>query len=648
MQNSISLNTFLCFILLTFSSGLFSNLQATNSPDYLLSIPCTSDFDALKGHPNTAKFGQTESVKVVYDLNEDKIYFIQSEKFKFHFRFCKEVLGYEKNNYSFNMRNYTQTHNRDFLLATLNNHKNGAEYTLEFSVGDEISPEQVEDLYCKLIPLTIAGKNLKVFLNTQKKIEAFDGFRDRLPTITADDLFKQQVYQPLNAKTSVGFLKFCEAEKMDDANIHPGDIIILKGTPNELTLCAGVICNQFQTPLSHINILCQNRGTPIMALKHAWNNEAFRQMEGQLVKFSVSRDTFSLLPASPEMAAKFNETHLPKETLFLDADFKRKGIMSMDQLTHANVNLVGGKAANFGELSKIKLPNGENLTTPEGAFAIPFYYYQQHLQAHKIDFIIADLLADSAYKNHPEELKAALKAIQKEIKKAPLDSTFLSMIEDKIRAESPSGRMRFRSSTNAEDIEGFNGAGLYTSETGILDHNKKTIEKAIKKVWASVWNYRAFQEREYFGIDHSTVAMGILAHRSFPHENSNGVAITRNLYRDGYAGFVINVQQGETSVVSAPEGVSCDQLICYSDSKYDFFTKKDIVEYISNSSISEGQPVLSTAQVVNLTQQLSAIKKHYYELKTPDCKYNDFAMDVEFKFDGEENVLYIKQARPFK
>lgn len=50
----------------------------------------------------------------------------------------------------------------------------------------------------------------------------------------------------------------------------------------------------------------------------------------------------------------------------------------------------------------------------------------------------------------------------------------------------------FRSSTNVEDLPGFNGAGLYSSEP--LDfkfcQDWEAMSKVIKNVWASVWTKR--------------------------------------------------------------------------------------------------------------------------------------------------------------
>jgi phosphoenolpyruvate synthase/pyruvate phosphate dikinase len=270
-----------------------------------------------------------------------------------------------------------------------------------------------------------------------------------------------------------------------------------------------------------------------------------------------------------------------------------------------------------------------------------------------------ELLADPGIVGNTSELKVRLLAIQAKMEAFPVNPELLLMVDAKVLKTSPSKRMRFRSSTNAEDIEGFNGAGLYESRTGIVGDPAVSVEKAIREVWASLWNFRAFQEREYYRIDHMKCAMGLLVHRSFPDEQANGVAITKNLYRPNYYGFVINVQKGETSVVSPPPGVECDQLICYSDSDVDFYKNKRIIEYITYSNQTDGKPVLTEDEVILLTEQLAEIKRHYYQQKRGGYEfdagyseeainaYNRFALDLEFKFDGPDRILYIKQVRPY-
>nr|MBP8244173.1 hypothetical protein [Chitinophagaceae bacterium] len=207
---------------------------------------------------------------------------------------------------------------------------------------------------------------------------------------------------------------------------------------------------------------------------------------------------------------------------------------------------------------------------------------------------------------------------------------------------------RFRSSTNAEDVKGFNGAGLYESKTGSLTDPDKPIEKAIKTVWASLWDERAFAERQYFKIDQRSVAMGILVHRAFGEELANGVAVTKHLYRNNYPAYTFNAQVGEISVVTPPDGINCDEGIIALGRASG--SHKVTVEYISRSNLSKDKTVLTDAQVELLAKYLTAIKEHFYykvERGTgrDETGLMNFGMDVEFKIDALTGKLYIKQAR---
>ena len=77
-------------------------------------------------------------------------------------------------------------------------------------------------------------------------------------------------------------------------------------------------------------------------------------------------------------------------------------------------------------------------------------------------------------------------------------------------------KLRYRSSTNNEDLPGFNGAGLYDSKTQKPSETEDDgIDKSLKQVYASMWNFRAFTEREFHRIDHSAAAMGVVVHPNY-------------------------------------------------------------------------------------------------------------------------------------
>ena len=432
-------------------------------------------------------------------------------------------------------------------------------------------------------------------------------------------------------------------DTFDTKNIEKNDIVVINGTPNEMPFCRGIITTDFQPPLSHIVILSHNRRTPIMALKTAWTEKDLIALNGKKVKFTVSNSYYTVTKASDRATQTYFSNRDRKRVKKLKVDLKIKGIQSLNSLSRHSVKYVGGKAANFGELNRIYFNSKEKLVIPKAAFAIPFYHYQKHIDDNGIDILITELIENTEIKNDLALLEKKLKTIRKAIKKSKFDSKFLSQIENLIEINGIK-RLRFRSSTNAEDIKGFNGAGLYDSKTGILGNNKKRIDEAIKKVWASLWNLRAFQEREFFKIDQNTVAMGVLIHQSFPNEEVNGVAITKNIYRTERTGFVVNLQKGDVSLVIPPNGVTSELFII----KHNISAQNKMeIDYISYSSLNNNEALLKTSEIIELNRILAAIKLHFFNnLKNKAfIDYQDFAMDIEFKIEEKTRQIVVKQAR---
>ena len=129
--------------------------------------------------------------------------------------------------------------------------------------------------------------------------------------------------------------------------------------------------------------------------------------------------------------------------------------------------------------------------------------------------------------------------------------------------------LRYRSSTNNEDLPNFSGAGLYDSNTQKPDETEDDgIDKSMKQVFASLWNFRAFVEREFYRIDHTETAMGILVHPNYTDETVNGVAVSFDpLY--GKAGHhYVNSQVGE-DLVTNPDAYSLpEELLLRPDGSY--------------------------------------------------------------------------------
>jgi len=621
---------------------LFLQGFSQTNPNYAFQINSHDEFNRLSGQPLTHAFAGVSSVKLVYNLDEQRLYFIQSKKFPLHFNFCRAEFEDGLELADFNNLNYSNNSGRKYILATLNYFRDLHLFTLEFSPADNISQASVERMYETVKANFFDASQFYVQLTTQSLL-AYSNWV--MPVISAKELFAGQKLQVIQQGETIGKLQFVEADSLFALGNVSDCILVLHGNSNDIPLCRGIITTSFQTPLSHISILSQNRKTPLIAVKDAWISAYLNSLKDSMVKFQVSSDSFLLGKTHLRELLESNKMN----SIAFEIDSILSELCSLKKVKLKETAAFGVKATHLAELMRVKY-KGKPIVTPEGAFAIPMKYYFQHIKKYGIDRLIHQLNTSNELLS-PQEIRTLLKVIADSIEQSPFDASLAALIEKMIIQNNAGKRYRFRSSSNAEDLEGFNGAGLYTSETGIVGSKSKSIEIAIKKVWASLWNSRAYEERALAGINQETVGMAILAHRSFPEEYANGVAITRNLYRDFDFGFVINIQKGDNSLVKPADSASCEQFISYYNTADPFFNNKQAVEYLSLSSLNNNIPLLTREEIFDLTQKLDRIKNSFYRKlkKWKTMQYKDFAMDVEFKFDevGSEKRLYFKQARPF-
>ncbi|MEN9549739.1 MAG: hypothetical protein RIR12_2330 [Bacteroidota bacterium] len=615
---------------------------------YLNKIGCENDFNYLKGKSLTEKFGQVASLKLVYDIKEGKLYFTNSSRYPFHYNFCTQVLNNTDELSLFNIKNYSSNPLREYILANLNYYAWLDVYGLELMPEDDTKAPELYRLYKKVASLTSFANKIKVLAfspSMEKKLATISS----IPTITSTEVYKGRQFIALQQGKAYGYLRKVDVGQVEKATFTNRDIVVLNGLPNNLPVVAGVITTPFQTPLCHISLLCQNRGTPNATYTKAWNDTVVNALQNKLIYYEVNADTFFIRPATETDATTFWNKANNRKTIQLKVDVTQKGLVELANAGIKNVKQIGGKAANFAELMKIRVDK-KPIPLPEGAFAIPFYYYQQHITNNGINKILDDLLEDLSIITDAKQLNKKLKLIRDTIKNAPLNKELIASVTARMqRNGNEFSHYRFRSSTNAEDVKGFNGAGLYDSKTGSLTDTAKAIAKAIKGVWASLWADRAFAERQYFKIDQQSVAMGILVHRAFGEEIANGVAVTKHLYRKKYPAYTYNAQIGEVSVVTPPDSVSSEEVIIGLGRATG--SNKISVEYLSRSNLIKEKTVLSHSQIELLTNYLTAIKDHFfYKLEKGMAhdmeQYWDFGMDVEFKIDAHSGRLYIKQARP--
>jgi hypothetical protein len=596
-----------------------------------------NDFDNLSGLPLSEKYGQVSALKLVYEIKTKRLDFINSRYFKYHHEFCDKKLENGVELEYFNSINYSNDSKRKYLLANINYFKSLDIYALEISPVDLMTKEDISDLWDIVSKATYIGDRLHLLLNSARLQGLRKVFDSKIPLLDPSSIYSNLDYQAIGKFRKCGVLHFINDFEFEKDNIQPTDIAVINETPLFLPKVSGIIVTEFQTPLSHLTILGQNRKIPIAAYKQAFQDSILLNWNNEKVCFTVFADTFKI-----ELIDKLKPLHRTHKQIKLKYNLEVDSLVEIENINKKSYKYAGNKAANFGTL--YQLSQKYDFKVPENAFVIPFYYYKQHVLNSKAQQLIDNLLSKNSQLDQ-DSLKLILKRIRKEIYLKPLDSSLLKSIDEKIAVNTNYTRFRFRSSTNAEDAKGFSGAGLYTSKTGIFKDEEKSFEKAIKKVWASLWSFEAYLERDYYNINHKDVYMGILVHRSFPNEEVNGVAITKNLYRAHNYGFVVNAQLGDESVVKPKYGNVSDQFICYLDHSEIVYENKNIVDIITQSSLNNNKLVMTVDEIKILANQLDLIKKYYFNHTFTTKSYLDFGLDIEFKLDKKDRELYIKQVR---
>ena len=478
----------------------------------------------------------------------------------------------------------------------------------------------------------------------------------RVNILLTSDILPDVEYVPYNEAEGYGLLGVFKPGESPG----PRDIAILKVLPNDLPRAAGVITTVPQTPLSHVNLRAIQNGTPNAFIRDALTDEAVTDLVGSYVHYRATANGYTLRAATKTEVDTHHAASRPKQTQTLQRDLTKTSITPLSSVSFADWTAFGVKAANVAELSKLtSLAAG---VAPDG-YAVPFYFYDEFMKqatvsketilgkkkaptAEKITLpagttlasAVTQMLAHPKFQTDADIQEEMLDDLRKAIKNATSPPWIITALTT-MHGNYPDGQsLRYRSSTNNEDLPSFNGAGLYDSKTQDPDETTaEGIDKSIKAVWASLWNHRAFLERDFHRVDHTTVAMGVLVHPNYSDEKVNGVAVSFDpvTSRDGY--YYVNTQLGE-DLVTNPEALSLPEEL--------LLDPAGTATVLARSNLAPANQLLMTnAQMIYLRYSLKAIHDRFKTLYSP-ADGEDFAVEIEFKITAQ-NKLAIKQARPW-
>ena len=452
------------------------------------------------------------------------------------------------------------------------------------------------------------------------------------------------------------------------------DILALSEAPTDLErVVSGIITGTRQGDLSHLNVRSLGRGTPNCYIAEL--HDALASWQDQLVRFECAESTWTVSAATLEDAEAWWAALRPEPVDVCTPDLSvsdMPGLLELDTDSPEARTLAkcrfGAKGGNLAALYQ-RIDADHRLD----GFVAPFAWYDTFMQANHWEVDLGEGLAqhsfaetvaawhqDDAFLGDASLRRERLESLRAAMVSAPHDPALIAALGDRIQDVfgGSDTMVRFRSSGNAEDGLTFNGAGLYESSSACLADSldgddegpsacdptkaqEETLEEALGIVWSSLWKMSAWDERDWYGIDHTDIAMGVLVNTRAVDEAANAVAFTGNPTADGDDRYLVNAQVGEIEVVSSDGGSTPERVLLTLEAG----AVAKILRVESSSEVMSGQNVLSDAVLEDMGALLYDIIQVYpndHELPEGGV----LLWDTEWKRLGDGRLI-IKQIRPY-
>lgn len=564
-----------------------------------------------------------------FDTEKPKIYFINSETHNLHEDFAKAI--------GVNHLGDQVVKGQIIYHPTIvsNNGKLGT-FTFNYSSGKGQSfrvVRRTHELLASNMPLLennfayyITALNESAYTH---EVEQYQ--KSRISVLFDADVFAEIDYWGLNPSEGYGFFTQGSLEEIPG----PKDIVLYESLPNSLPRVGGIITTVLQTPLSHVNLRAIQNGVPNAFIKDPLSIDSINQLLDHYIYFKVEQDGYIIREATiEEVNVWYEELRPEKEQIpLLNLDYT--SILHLDDISFEMFDGYGAKCTN---LATMRTFGFSNKTIPDG-YGIPFYFYQEFMTYNHFFEDAALMIESPDFISNREIRDTLLKAFRKKIKKAEMPNWMMNELEEMHQSFAEGTPVRCRSSTNNEDLPGFNGAGLYDSKTHYQDEGH--IAKSIKQVFASLWNLRAFEEREFYRINHFAASMGVLCHPNYSDEKANGVGISIDPLYNTANTYYLNSQLGEDLITnpsntSIPEEILLDKVAV---------NEGDYLVVQRSNLIPSDTLVMNETYLDQMRSYLTTIHDEFEVLY--DAVGNEtFAMDIEYKITSEDQLI-IKQARPW-
>ena len=598
----------------------------------LPSIHSRAEFDSLAvTYDANTPYALPHVLFVIDRRDRNRVYYINTRRYPFHKDFVNGTYLSLERGQEFFENNYLKP-NRRFIMGTIAWQTPVRRWTFEFWEGDLIPADQIKlasEIVNKTFFTAVAFKP-----NSLRQEEASASI-EGLARVLQTEISKSQEYEALNVAKGLGRIHIIP--KLDDhVEIGFNEILVLDEVPVQLPPVAGIITTKPSTPLSHINLLAKGWGIPNVYVKNA--QELLKAYDGWWVEFDARRDDYSIKRADNNALNEYQKRLKERlDVMKPHSDLSVTKIANLSEQRATSVIAYGAKSANLGELIHARIPG---FAVPPG-FTIPFFYYDQFLRENKLGDAIYRMLNDQNFVHDPAYRKRYLAKLRGEFQQGRINAELRNEILRRWHGEFSGKGVFARSSTNSEDLPNFNGAGLYTSMPNLRTDDQ--LIEGVKTVWASVWNYEAYEARERAGIEHTKIYMAVLIQQGINSESS-GVMITADPFnREDQDAIFISAKRGLGMKVVEGQRIAEQVVFRTRGNAVQVLTRSEedsLLTFDERGGIKEipisGERMVLTDDVV---RRLAAAGKNIKRV------FHGKDQDVEWAY--MRGQIYIVQSRPY-
>jgi len=471
-------------------------------------IASQAEFDSIaRVYHQGTPYAMPHTMFIIDRRARNKVYYVNSQKFRFHKDFLLATYLVPRGADTFKPIYIEE--DRRFIVGTVAWQKTVDRFTWELWEGDLASADIIRAANAALNATFFAKVAYKPNSIRQEDVSADIG----IERILQNDLNKNQEYLALNTGKAVGRIHIID--KLDDTvEIGDNEIIVLKELPISLPPVRGVIVAKPSSPLSHINILAKGWNIPNIYIKDA--DKLFKELDTYWIQLDAELTDYKF-----KRVTEGKEIIPSPDAQVPPADLSVTKVTGLREMRKKDSLSFGSKSANLGEMLNARIPG---ILVPDG-FTVPFYWYDKFIKDNGIDNTINELLDNNDFVHNPRIRRQKLEELRNTIQNGKFDDKLGGEVVRKWKTQLGGRPVFVRSSSNSEDLPNFSGAGLYSSVPNVRESEK--LLEAVKKVWASLWKFEAYEARVRNYVSQTDVYMSALIQVGIDMEKG-GVMITKD------------------------------------------------------------------------------------------------------------------------